>query len=72
MFSGSLIEKIVVITKSAEEQRSWVKTLEAQCEKYRRSSLAPVATAPSPIVKQAPVTQIPPPPKVAFFNGYIR
>ena len=63
-YPGSLIERIVVITKSAEEQRCWMKTLETQCEKYRRTSHAPAAVTPSPIVKQAPVTQIPPPPKV--------
>uniref|UniRef100_F7BLG0 Rho guanine nucleotide exchange factor 7 n=1 Tax=Ciona intestinalis TaxID=7719 RepID=F7BLG0_CIOIN len=69
--TGNLIERIVVITKSADEQRRWVQTLENQCEKYRRTSLAPVAplTAPSPIVKQAPVTQIPPPPKHAVPYG---
>nr|CAB3222862.1 rho guanine nucleotide exchange factor 7 [Phallusia mammillata] len=68
--AGNLIEKIIVITKSADEQRSWVQTLEAQCEKYRRQSLAPVASqpTPSPIVKQAPVTQIPPPPKHAMHS----
>ena len=79
LFSGSFIEKIVVITKSAEEQRSWLKILDSQCEKYRKSSVAPVGTSetPSPIVKQVPVTQIPPPPKVRIMfaclhNIYIR
>lgn len=62
-----MIERIVVVTKSADEQRTWIKTLEAQCEKFRQSSLAPVAAPANsfPIVKQVPVTQIPPPPKVS-------
>uniref|UniRef100_H2Z1B9 DH domain-containing protein n=1 Tax=Ciona savignyi TaxID=51511 RepID=H2Z1B9_CIOSA len=69
--TGNLIERIVVITKSAIEQRRWVQTLENQCEKYRRVSLAPVAplTTAKPIVKQAPVAQIPPPPKHAVPLG---
>lgn len=68
-FSGNLIDRKIVITRSTEEQRRWLQVLEAQCEKCRRSSLAPVATpSPSPIVKQVAVTQIPPMPKVLFYH----
>lgn len=67
---GHMLENIVVVTNSAEEQRMWVKSLQLQCDtqgsrqqQQQQPPQTPTSSVnPSRIVSKVPVTQIPPPP----------
>lgn len=69
-------EPIIVVTKSAEEQRTWVQSLRERCEAHGNPQQVTVTAFGKPLesgkvatgtkpVKREPVRQIPQPPRVS-------